>query len=78
MRRQKLGARGSERFRNYGEVLERHEKEMRIRKIVRVFSLLFIIMIIVMLIVIVVRIERKVVNKSTSMARVNGHVDLRK
>jgi len=60
-----MAARGSERFRNYGAVLERHEKELRIRKIVRVFSFLFIILIVVMLIIIVVRVERKSEKKNT-------------
>ena len=59
LRRQRMMSRGTERFRNYGAVLERHAKELRIRKIIRVFSFLFIILIIVMLIIIVVRVERK-------------------
>ena len=59
LRRQKMTARGTERFRNYGAVLERHEKEVRIKKILRVFTFFFIILIIVMLIVIVVRVERR-------------------
>ena len=54
LRRQKFTSRGSERFRNYGAVLQRYEKEMRIKKLVRVFSLLFIILIVVMLIIILV------------------------
>ena len=64
LRRQRMTARGTERFRNYGDVLERHEKELRIRKIIRVFSFLFIILIVVMLIIIVVRVERKSVKKN--------------
>ena len=59
-----MTARGTERFRNYGAVLERHEKEMRIKKILKVFGFFFIILIVVMLIVIVVRIERKSVKKN--------------
>ncbi len=59
MRRNKFGGRGSDRFRNYGDVLERHEKEMRIKKVMRVFTYLLIIMIIVLLIVIVVRVEKR-------------------
>ena len=59
LRRQKLTARGSERFRNYGAVLQRHEKEMRIRKMIRVFSFLFVILIVVMLIIILVNVESR-------------------
>lgn len=68
LRRQKFTARGPDRFRNYGAVLERHDKEMRIRKIVRVFTFLFIIMIIVMMIIIVVRVERRAEKKQSTSA----------
>lgn len=70
LRRQKFMARGPDRFRNYGAVLERHEKETKVRRIIRVFTFLFIIMIIVMLIVIVVRVERKVEKKQSPTAMV--------
>ncbi len=59
LRRQRLTARGSERFRNYGAVLQRHEQEMRLKKILRVFTLFAVILILIMLIVILVRIEKK-------------------
>ena len=76
LRRQKFGGRGSDRFRNYGEVLQRHEKEVRIRKIIRVFTFLFIIMIVVMLIVIVMRVEKRMDKKSGKIeiltSKVNG------
>ena len=65
LRRQKLTARGSERFRNYGAVLQRHEKETRIRKIIRVFSFLFIILIVVMLIIILVNVESRAMVRSS-------------
>lgn len=72
LRRQKFTARGPDRFRNYGAVLQRHEKEMKIRKVVRVFTYLFVIMIIIMLIVIVRQVERKVeMKKNTSFLSVN-------
>ena len=70
LRRQKFTSRGSERFRNYGAVLQRYEKEMRIKKLVRVFSFLFIILIVVMLIIILVNIESKaMVVSSVSIPR---------
>ncbi|MES1181395.1 MAG: hypothetical protein ABUL44_01230 [Flavobacterium sp.] len=66
LRRQKFTARGTERFRNYGAVLQRHEKEKRLKTILKVFSLLFIIFIFIVLIVIVVRIEKRAVKKATT------------
>ena len=63
MRRQRLTAHGSERFRNYGAILERHEKEQRLKKVLRVFGFLLVILIFVMLIVIVVRMEKKAVRE---------------
>lgn len=65
LRRQRLTARGTDRYRNYGAVLERHEQEKKIKKIVRVFTLLFVILILIMLIVIVVRLEKKAVQSSS-------------
>ena len=64
MRRQRLTAHGSERFRNYGALLERHEKDQRLKKVLRVFTYFLVILIIVMLIVIVVRVERKATRKA--------------
>lgn len=71
LRRQRMTARGTERFRNYGAVLERHEKEKRIKKILRVFGFFLIILIVVMMIVIVVRVERKAVKKNKETTSVN-------
>ena len=59
LKRQRLTARGSERFRNYGAVLQRHEQEVRLKKIMRVFTLFAVILILVMLIIIVIRIEKR-------------------
>jgi preprotein translocase subunit SecY len=59
LRRQKLTSRGAERFRNYGAILERHEDEMRMKKIIRVFTYVLVIMIVIVLLVIVVRVERR-------------------
>ncbi len=70
LRRHKLTARGTERFRNYGAVLERHEKEMKIKKIMRAFTLFMIILIVIMLIIIVVRVERRVIKETKSQTRV--------
>lgn len=67
IRRQKFTSRGTERYRNYGAVLERHEKEKRMKTILKVFSMLFIIFIIIVLIVIVARVEKKASKKSASI-----------
>jgi hypothetical protein len=59
LRRQRLTARGADRFRNFGAVVQRHEQEVRIKKLVRVFSFFAVILVIVMLIIIVTRIEKR-------------------
>lgn len=46
-----MAARGAERFRNYGSVLEQHEKSQRIKKIIRVFGFFLVILILVMIII---------------------------
>ncbi len=73
LRRQKFTARGSERFRNYGAVLERHEKEKRLKTVLKVFSLLFIIFIFLVLIVIVVRIEKRATKKASASLKSTIH-----
>jgi hypothetical protein len=55
-----MTSRGTERFRNYGAVLQRHEEEVRIKKIIRVFTLFAVILIITMLIIIIVRFENRI------------------
>jgi hypothetical protein len=59
LRRQRLTAHGADRFRNFGAVMERHEQEMRIKKIVRVFTLFAVILILIMVIIILVRVEKR-------------------
>jgi len=59
LRRQRLTARGADRFRNFNNVMQRHEEEMRIKKIVKVFTLFAVILILVMLIIIVTRFEKR-------------------
>jgi hypothetical protein len=67
LRRQRMTARGADRFRNFGAVMERHEQEMRIKKIIRVFTLFAVILILVMLIIIVMRVEKKQGQKKSSV-----------
>ncbi|MBL7850092.1 MAG: hypothetical protein JNN04_04265 [Cyclobacteriaceae bacterium] len=59
LRRQKMTARGADRFRNYGAVLHRVEEEKRIKKIIRVFGYFLVILILIMMLIIVIRVERK-------------------
>lgn len=59
MRRQRTTARGSERYRNYNAVLKQHEADMRLKKILRVFTYFLLIAIITILLVIVVRWEKR-------------------
>lgn len=66
LRRHRMTTSGADRFRNYGDVLQRHEQEMRIKRIIRVFSLFAIIMIVVVLIVILVRVERRAAKDASS------------
>jgi cell division septal protein FtsQ len=54
-----------QRFRNFGEVMERHEKETRLKKIFRVFTMLLVILILVALIFYIMQVEKKV-SKGTS------------
>ena len=73
LRRQKMTSRGTERYRNYGAILQRHEQEMRIRKILRAFTMFLIVLIIVVLIVIVVRVERKANKNSVPTGQTSSH-----
>jgi hypothetical protein len=59
LRKQRITARGSDRFRNYGSVLKQHEEERRIKLIVRIFTFFLIIVALVLLFVVVTRWEKK-------------------
>lgn len=59
IRRQRMAARGSERFRNYGAILKQHEDEKRIKKIIRVFTYFVIIVALITMLVLVYRYEQK-------------------
>jgi hypothetical protein len=71
MRRQRMTARGAERFRNYDGILKRHEQEKRLKKIVRVFIFFLLIVVVILLIVVVNRWEKKVGGRG---AKVGGGV----
>ena len=65
LRRSRLSGKGSERFRNYGAVVEQHEKQMRLKKILRVFMLFLVILILVALFFFINQIEQKAIQKES-------------
>jgi uncharacterized membrane protein YvbJ len=65
LRRNRLTGRGSERFRNYGAIMEQHEKEMRLKKILRVFTMFLVILILIALIFFITQVERKATEKKS-------------
>ena len=67
LRRARLSGKGSERFRNYGAVLHQHEKEVRLKKIIKVFTFLLIILMLIALIFIVNQLEQKTTQKKISL-----------
>lgn len=52
-----MTASGADRFRNYSDVLNRHERDMRIRKIIRVFLMFMLIIILIGVIFFLWRVE---------------------
>ncbi|MEQ8363345.1 MAG: hypothetical protein RH948_10790 [Cyclobacteriaceae bacterium] len=59
LRRHRMTARGTERFRNYNSVLKRHEENRRIRKVIRVFGFFVVILVVIMIIVFLSRWEER-------------------
>lgn len=71
LRRQRISARGSERFRNYGAILKQHEEERKIKQIVRIFTFFLIIVALVILLITLSRWEEKQTIKATSHTAAN-------
>jgi hypothetical protein len=59
LRRQRMTARGIERFRNYNSVLKRHEENRRIKKIMRVFGFFLVLLVVIMVIIFLSRWEER-------------------
>jgi len=59
LRRQRMSARGSDRYRNYNAVLKQHGSEKRFKQITRVFVFLLLIALIVIIFLAVTRWEKK-------------------
>jgi len=55
------------RHRNYGEIMARHERDVKVKRVIRVFIYFLIIAIIVLLYFIVMRVEKKSVEKKTAL-----------
>lgn len=53
-----MTASGADRFRNYSDVLQRHERDMRVKKIFRVFMMFMVILILVGIIFFLWRVEQ--------------------
>lgn len=78
LRRQRMAGPRAERFRNYGAVLQRHERDVRLKKILKAFIMFLIILIAIVLLVIVVRVEKKVSPKEVSVINFRSQIsDLR-
>lgn len=66
LRRQRVTARGSDRFRNYETIIKRHEQDQRLRKVVRIFVFFAIVLILTLVFIVVNRWEAKQSKKSKS------------
>ena len=61
--------------RNYSDIMERHERDVRIRRVVKAFIFFLIILALVILFVIVSRLEEQKVNDKPSSAFVTIQKD---
>ncbi|KXK31271.1 MAG: hypothetical protein UZ12_BCD005000345 [Bacteroidetes bacterium OLB12] len=59
LRRQRMSARGSDRYRNYNAVLKQHGNEKRIKQITRIFTFFLLIALIVIIFLAITRWEKK-------------------
>jgi hypothetical protein len=72
-----MTASGADRFRNYSDVLQRHERDMRVRKIIRVFLMFMLILVLVGLIFFLSRVEKGEIpfeKKSTTTIHSSAYV----
>lgn len=66
IRRQQMSSGRIARHRNYSELMRQHDKEVRLKRVLRVFTYFLIILFLLILLVIVIRWEGKQRNESTS------------
>ena len=64
LRRQRITAKGTERFKNYDSILKRHEYDQRVRRIIKIFTFFAIALILILLFITVSRWEEKKLNNS--------------
>lgn len=67
LRRQMMSSGRIARHRNYGEIMARHERDVKVKRVIRVFVYFLIIAIIVLLYFIVTRVEKKSTEKKTAL-----------
>lgn len=65
LRRQRLTAHGSERFRNYNSVLKQHGEARRMRMVTRIFTFVFLILIVIIIYIVVSRWEARTSEKGS-------------
>ena len=63
LRRQRVTARASDRFRNFNTIVRRHEQDQRVKKIVRIFVFFAIVLILILVFILVNRWEEKQLKK---------------
>jgi large-conductance mechanosensitive channel len=76
LRRQKMSAGRIAQHRNYSDIMQRHERDIRIRRVVKTFIYFLIIAFLLILFVIVRRWEEKKVNVESTSALVNSEKTL--
>ena len=59
LRRQRMTASGADRFRNYSDVLHRHERDVRAKRIIRVFVMFMVVVMLIGLIFFLSQIEEQ-------------------
>lgn len=66
LRRKRFTATGAERFRNYGAVLQRHEREQKLKRTTRVFTYFLLIALVILIWFVVDRWVNKPTNEPTN------------
>lgn len=72
LRRQRMSAGNIARHRNYGELMHRHERDQKLKRIFRLFVYFLVIAFLLIILIIVVRWEKRSVN--TTKAFLNSEV----
>lgn len=63
LRRQRVTARASDRFRNFNTIVKRHEQDQRVKKVVRIFVFFAIVLILILVFILVNRWEERQLKK---------------